>query len=254
MHGLSVVIPALDEEESIPGLLAEAGSYLQALSLPYEILVVDDGSRDGTRRAVAESVLADSAIRMICHDQNRGYGASLRHGFEEARYDLLFFTDGDGQFDFRDLPAFLAEAERPDVDLVIGFRHPRSEGYLRRLVSQGYGWLVEACLGIRVRDVNCAFKLIKKHVVRSMTLRSKRFAINAELLGKAQLAGFRWVERDVRHAPRRGGRSTVKVGDVASTLGELASICRSLSRDTVAVALPPQLEQPAQAPHADSAG
>src|SRR5262249_12046541 len=145
---LSLVIPAYNEEAGIRQAVAEADEALARLTPAYEILVVDDGSADGTAAAVAEEARARPAARLLCHPRNRGYGAALRTGFEAARFERVAFTDADCQFHLDDLAVLLRLTDRHPV--AAGYRMGRQDPPRRRLVSWGYNTAVRALLGTRV--------------------------------------------------------------------------------------------------------
>jgi hypothetical protein len=182
----------------VEGLLA----VLPVVARRHEVIVVDDGSCDGTAAAVP----AAAAVRVLRHATSRGYGSALRTGFAAAREPWLFFTDGDGQFDVRDLPRVVAAAG--DADLVAGYRAPRADPLGRRLCGRAWTALVRLTLGVRVRDVNCAFKLLRRDVLAAGPLESAGALVNAELLGKAVRQGFRVRQVAVSHHPRRHGRAS----------------------------------------------
>ena len=204
---LSVVLPAYNEAANLPATVAGALAVLRELGGRFEVIVVDDGSRDGTG-ALADALARETPeVRAVHHPSNRGYGAAIRSGFAAATLPWLFFTDADGQFDLRELPPLLPHAARADI--VAGYRLRRHDPWFRRLYALLFGrLLVRALLGVRVRDLNCAFKLLRRDLVASLDLRSDGALINAELLGKAQRAGARIVEVGVHHLPRRVGTQT----------------------------------------------
>lgn len=203
---ISVVLPAYDEEANIGDTLEEVGGFLAGLGLEHEILVVDDGSRDRTAAVVEGLAAVRPGVRLLRHPVNRGYGAALRTGFAAARGRWIFFMDADGQFDVRDLTRFLALREEADV--LVGYRARRRDGPLRLLNAAGWNALVRLVLGVRVRDVDCAFKLIRADFLRRVRLASAGAAINAELLARLSALGCRLVELPVRHYPRTAGRAT----------------------------------------------
>src|SRR5689334_13012960 len=157
---VSLVIPAFNEEAGIRRAVAEAGEALAGLARAYEVLVVDDGSRDGTADAVAEVASGRPWVRLLRHRHNRGYGAALRTGFEAARHDRVAFTDADCQFHLADLASLLPLTEHYPV--VVGYRIARQDSRRRRFASWGYNQLVRALLGTRVRDCDCALKVFQK--------------------------------------------------------------------------------------------
>jgi glycosyltransferase involved in cell wall biosynthesis len=220
---LSLVLPARDEARNIAASLERARAVLGRLTKEYEILVVDDGSRDAT----AEIAARFAEARLLRHPCGRGYGAALRTGLAAARMDWVAFTDADLQFELAELERLLAVAH--DADLVIGVRAPRRDPLRRQLLGRGWNALVRALLGLPVQDVNCAFKLLRRAAVAELELRSSGAAINAELLARAAARGLRLREVPVSHFPRRAGRATgARPAVIARALVELAGLWREL--------------------------
>jgi glycosyltransferase involved in cell wall biosynthesis len=204
---LSVVLPAYNEEANIEAVVGRVVSYLEGAGLDYEILVVNDGSRDRTGEILTRLAGQNPRLRPLHHEQNRGYGAALRTGFEAARMPFVFYMDGDGQFDIADLDQLLPLAGEDWI--VTGYRIERRDPFMRRLNARLFGgFLVRVLLGVRVRDLNCAFKLIPKKVLDSITLESTGALINAELYGRAIRRGFSIREVGVHHYPREAGVQT----------------------------------------------
>jgi 4-amino-4-deoxy-L-arabinose transferase-like glycosyltransferase len=207
--GLTLVLPAYNEAHAIAHSVRDAAAALDGLGIPYEILVVDDGSTDETA-AIAGNVARELPhVRVVSLEKNAGYGAALRHGFREATYELLAFTDADGQFDLRELDRLLPLAQ--DFDLVCGYRIDRQDHWTRILYSRGYNLLVRTLLGTRVRDCDCALKIFRRQHILAMNLESTGFFFNAELLTKARLAGHTVTEVGVSHFPRLRGESKVSI-------------------------------------------
>ncbi len=220
---VSLVLPARDEAHSIGTALERARAALGRLTKEYEILVVDDGSRDAT----AEIAARVPEARLLHHGRGLGYGAALRTGLAAARMDWIAFTDADLQFDLDELERLLAVAD--DADLVIGVRAPRRDPLRRRLLGRGWNALVRALLGTPVRDVNCAFKLLRRSALLGLPLQSTGAAINAELLARALARGLRLREVPVSHFPRRLGRASgARPAVIARALVELARLHREL--------------------------
>ncbi len=204
---LSVVLPAYNEEPNIERVVRQVGAYLDPLGIDYEILPVNDGSRDGTGEILARLAQELSRVRPQTHPQNRGYGAALRTGFDAAAKKYVFYMDGDGQFDIADLDKLLPLASEDAI--VTGFRIERRDPFVRRLNAKLFGgWLVRIMLNVHVRDLNCAFKLIPRKVLQAITLESTGALINAELYGRAIRAGFGIREVGVHHYPREAGVQT----------------------------------------------
>ncbi len=204
---LSVVLPAYNEEPNIDRVVRQVTAYLDPTGIDYEILPVNDGSRDRTGEILAALQRELPRVRPQTHAQNRGYGAALRTGFDAAVKRYVFYMDGDGQFDIHDLDKLLPLASE-DV-IVTGFRIERRDPFVRRLNARLFGgWLVRVMLGVYVKDLNCAFKLIPKKVFTTVRLESTGALINAELYGRAIRAGFGIREVGVHHYPRELGVQT----------------------------------------------
>src|SRR5262245_23874953 len=157
---LSLVLPAYNEAEGIEAAVAEADAALGRFVDDYEILVVDDGSRDGTGAAVTELARERSHVRLLRHECNRGYGAALRTGFEAARGDRVAFTDADCQFDLAELEHLVTACDRTPI--VVGYRIGRKDPWQRRFFSWGYNQLVRRLIGTGVRDCDCALKVFRR--------------------------------------------------------------------------------------------
>lgn len=204
---LSFFFPAFNEEASVETLVRRAQRLLPELARDWEIIPVNDGSHDRTGPILNRLAAEDPEhVRPVHHEVNRGYGGAVIAGFEHSRYDLIFFTDGDRQFDLQELPLLLEKAG--EGDLVIGFRKNRRDPLVRSLYAFMWGTLVRMLFGIKVRDVNCAFKLVKRTVLDTIELSSTGAMISAELLAKARSHGFRFVEVGVTHYPRSTGKPT----------------------------------------------
>jgi len=216
---LSLVIPAFNEEAGIRQAVHEADAALAALAADYEILVVDDGSTDGTAAAVAEMTRDRPHVRLLSHSHNRGYGAALRSGFEAARFSLVAFTDADCQFDLNDLASLVPLTDRHDI--AAGFRMDRQDPWRRRFVSWGYNVVARALLGTGVRDCDCALKVFRKDALRDLLPETRGFFVNSEMLARARQLGLAVAEAGVRHRPRVRGTSTVSLRDIPRTLASL---------------------------------
>lgn len=217
---LSIVLPAYNEEALIASTVRAVVETLSRWGLEFEVVVVNDGSRDRTGEIVEALATSDSRIRPITHAANRGYGATLVTGFASARNEWVFFMDSDGQFDINDLAAFLPLMER--YDTVWGYRSERKDTRMRRLNAWGWKRLVRLFLGVSVRDVDCAFKLFRAEFFRTRHLETRGAMINAEMLYKLHCDGSSIAEVSVRHIERKAGRATgAKPAVIARAFKEL---------------------------------
>jgi glycosyltransferase involved in cell wall biosynthesis len=206
LSSLTVVLPCYNEAANVERVTHAAAAACQRVADDFEVLVVNDGSDDGTG-ALADRLAEQSAgVRAVHHAVNRGYGSALRSGFAAARMDWVFFTDSDGQFDLDELAELPPMLDR--CDIVCGYRRERRDPWLRRLNGRAWTLLVWLFFGVRVRDLNCAFKLLPRSLFDQIALKSTGALINAELLARAQARGFRIAEIGVSHYPRTAGTQT----------------------------------------------
>ena len=207
---LSYFFPAHNEEANLDGLVAEALATLPGLAETFEIVIVNDGSRDATGRMADELTAAHPGIvRAVHHPTNLGYGAALRSGFRAARHDHVAFTDGDRQFRVADLGRLIdrmAGADHPDV--VVGFRIKRADPFVRTLYARAYRLANRIFFGLTVRDVDCACKLFRREALAGLAVESGGAFFSAELLIKLRAAGRSLAEVGVPHHPRTAGSAT----------------------------------------------
>jgi glycosyltransferase involved in cell wall biosynthesis/putative flippase GtrA len=205
-HSLSVVLPAYNEEQVIASTVEQVTHELANLTTDFEVIVVNDGSTDRTGAVLSALQKLDRRIRVLTHTCNQGYGATLADGFAAAKKDLTFFMDSDGQFDIRELKRFLSLIDA--YDAVIGYRVKRQDTWMRKLNAWGWKFVVKLALGVRVRDIDCAFKLLRTDFLQRHPLETRGAMINAELLYRLKVSGCTLREVEVRHLRRRGGRAT----------------------------------------------
>lgn len=203
---ISAFFPAHNEEANIGELAKKTSKVLSELCEEYEIIVVNDGSKDKTKEVVENLMKEDKHIRLINHEVNKGYGAALKSGFYNAKYEWIFFTDGDGQFDVSEIKKLIDLSK--DCDIATGYRIKRQDPIHRKINAFAWGTLVKLLFGFKVKDVDCAFKLIKKEIIDKIQLEADGAMISTELLAKANKLGYRIKEVGVNHYPRKAGKQT----------------------------------------------
>ena len=223
---ISVLFPMYNERASVERMVSKAVSVLEGLTDDYEVLIVDDGSTDGSE-CIADALAArDAHVRVIRHTTNRGYGAALQAGFTGAAKDLVFYTDCDEPVDLAEIKCALARL-MPDIDLVVGYRIDRHDTPRRWLYSLVYNGLVRLLFGVHVRDVNFSFKLIRRTALNRLDLCAGSTFIDGELLAEAVRYGYRIVEMPIEYYPRKHGRSSFDSLDaVVHTLEDMLSYLR----------------------------
>jgi len=202
-----VFFPAYNDAPSLPALLATTFAVLERHVADYEVIVVNDGSRDNTG-AVLEELCRKYAplMRVITHEQNRGYGGALRSGFAAATKEYVFYTDGDGQYDTGELPLLLQLAG-PSTGLVNGFKLERHDPAHRIWIGSVYNFCARLLFRIRIRDIDCDYRLIRRALLDKIHLTSTSGTICVELVRKLELSGCEVKEIGVHHYPRKHGRS-----------------------------------------------
>jgi glycosyltransferase involved in cell wall biosynthesis len=228
LTGLTVVLPCLDEEANIARAVAEALAAGARCAWAVEVVVVDDGSRDATRRTAELLASLDTRVRVVTHDENRGYGAALRSGIEASRMPWVLLTDADLQFDLEELDAMLALAR--ENEMVAGYRVARQDPVHRRIAAWAWNRLMRRTFDVPIRDVDCAFKLIRGQPLRGLQLRSEGAMISTELCSCALRDGWRIAEVGVRHRPRQAGEATgAAAAVVLRAFAERRALARALA-------------------------
>jgi glycosyltransferase involved in cell wall biosynthesis len=224
MPSLSIFFPAYNDAGTIASLALVAHMAARKLTDDYEIIVVDDGSPDHTGELLDEMARHFPWLKVVHHVKNRGYGGALRTGFETASKDLVFYTDGDAQYDPREM-ARLWEAFGPDVDFVNGYKIGRSDPLHRVVIGRVYHWFVRTAFGLRLRDVDCDFRMMRRDVFGKVALTRSSGVICVELMKKVQDHGFRIAQVPVHHYHRSYGKSQFfNFPRVARTLVDLAKL------------------------------
>ena len=223
-HSISAFFPAYNDAWTIPSLVITTDRLLRGLTDDYEIIVVDDGSPDHVEEVLADLQAHYPRLRVVTHPRNRGYGGALRSGFAHASKDLVFYTDGDAQYDPRELVRLLAQL-KDGVDVVNGYKLGRSDALHRRVVGRLYQWAIRLAFGLPIRDVDCDFRLFRRRALDAVELESDSGTITVEMVRKIHDAGFRFVEVPVHHYPRAAGSSQFfRFRRVAQTLLDLAGL------------------------------
>jgi glycosyltransferase involved in cell wall biosynthesis len=205
-RGLSVVLPAWNEEAVIEKTVRTVVETLSALAPEYEVIVVDDGSQDRTG-AIADALAeANPRIRVVHNRPNKGYGGALIAGFNAVSKELTFFMDADGQFDIREVDRLIAHIE--DYDAVLGYRKHRQDPWPRLVNAWGWKLLMRLLFRLKVRDIDCAFKLYHTALVRRANVQAQGAMVNTEMLVKLNRLGYRWIEVPVGHYPRTDGKAS----------------------------------------------
>src|SRR6476661_7794791 len=204
--GLSVFFPAYNDRGTIASMVIRAVQAAEALTPDYEVIVVNDGSVDATAEIADELARTYPRVRVIHHPKNRGYGGALQTGFRSATKDWIFYTDGDAQYDPAEL-ALLWEKMTPEIDLVNGYKISRADPLHRIVIGRVYHYIVSLLFGLRLRDVDCDFRLMRRTIFDRINLEKTSGIICVEMMKKIQDGGFRIAEEPVHHFHRAYGKS-----------------------------------------------
>lgn len=204
--GISVFFPCYNDEKSIGVLIEDAFFILPMLADRYEVIVIDDGSKDNSRRVLRDLATRYKDLRLIFHKKNKGYGGALRSGFNAAKYELVFYTDGDGQYDVKELP-ILVSLMSSDIDFVNGIKLARQDPTYRIAIGNIYAFIARWFFWLPIVDVDCDFRLIRKRIIKKITLKSNSGSICIELVKKSQRAGASFRQVSIHHYERRFGHS-----------------------------------------------
>ncbi len=223
LTSISFFFPCYNEEENVGSMIEQAIKVGEEYGIDYEVVVVDDGSRDKSVEVINRWIAKNPRVRLLQHPVNQGYGAALRTGLLNSRKDLVFLTDGDNQFHLADIEKLFSKIDSCDV--VTGYRIVRQDKMHRRL--QGFLWtqLNKALFGLKVRDVDCAFKLFRKKCLTGLELKSNQLLIHAEILARLKKKGFKIEEIGVPHYPRTAGKANATHPlRILKTFGELFTL------------------------------
>ncbi len=224
---LTLFFPCHNEEDNVERVTSEALAVARSICADFEIIIVNDGSVDRTAEIADALAIAHPEVRVVHHETNRGYGDALQSGFRAATKEWIFYTDGDGQFDLGEITKLLPLRDRNGI--VSAYRTDRKDSVIRRL--NGWCWclLVNTLFGMRVRDIDCAFKLYPANLFNEIGLRSMGALIDTEILAKAVRLGYQIKQVGVSHYPRSAGlQSGAKVKVVLRAFKELFKLRRHI--------------------------
>ncbi|MFH1715865.1 MAG: glycosyltransferase family 2 protein [Planctomycetota bacterium] len=206
MISISVFFPCYNEQENVERTAEKAIRTLERLDADFEVIIVDDGSSDRTPQIADEISRRDGRVKVVHHQRNLGYGAALQSGFRAATKELVFYTDGDGQFDIEEMPPLLELMVQ--YDIVSCYRLNRQDPLVRKI--NGWCWTRLVCLlfGLKIRDIDCAFKLYKREIFDNIKMSSTGALIDTEILARATRKGYRITQKGVHHYPRTAGSQT----------------------------------------------
>jgi glycosyltransferase involved in cell wall biosynthesis len=227
---ISVFFPCYNEQDNIARTVQKALGVLEKMGADFEVIIVDDGSVDATGRIAEQIAEKNSRVRVIHHKKNLGYGAALQSGFKAATKELVFYTDGDGQFDIDEMPPLIPLIKQ--YDIISCYRLNRQESFIRKL--NGWCWTKLVCLlfGMKLRDIDCAFKLYKREIFDNIQLSSTGALIDAEILARASRKGYSITQKRVHHYPRTAGMQTgAKLRVILRAFGELFMLYGQIKRE-----------------------
>jgi glycosyltransferase involved in cell wall biosynthesis len=229
LSSLSASFPAHNEEDNVGPMIEDLVTALPDFAERFEVIVVDDGSRDRTFERASAIAARDQRVRVIRHEVNRGYGAAVWTGLASGTMDYAFFTDGDRQFDVRQVGDLIARIDGADV--VVGWRLDRKDNAIRIANAHAWNGLIRNLLNVPVRDVDCAFKLFRREVLAGLEIEAGGAMFSSELLARLAARGVRIVEVPVRHLPREHGKSSGgNPRVIARAFYELFKLYRKLQR------------------------
>lgn len=221
---ISAFFPCYNDADAIGTMVRAAQQALEQLVEDFEIIVVDDGSADASVAVLGDLAAELPRLRVVHHEVNRGYGGALISGFGAARYEWIFYTDGDAQYDASEVASLVA-AVRPDTDIVQGWKLMRGDAWYRVVIGRAYHHAVKRLFALPVRDTDCDFRLFRRRLLDAAPLTSTSGVICVEMMRKFSAAGARFVEVPVHHYARPHGRSQFfRLPHIARSAGQLASL------------------------------
>jgi glycosyltransferase involved in cell wall biosynthesis len=230
-YSISLFFPCYKEEANVEPQTLKSISVLSSVTDNYEVIIVNDGSKDRTRQ-IADSLVQryPDKVKVIHHPTNLGYGAALQSGFRGASKELVFYTDGDGQFDISEMPALLKFI--PEFDIVSCYRLKRQDSFMRKANAFCWGTLVNMLFRFGLRDIDCAFKLYKREIFDNIKMQSTGALIDTEILARAKRKGYKIKQVGVHHYPRAAGTQTgAKISVILRAFKELFTLYRQIIKD-----------------------
>ncbi|MEA2056879.1 MAG: glycosyltransferase family 2 protein [Patescibacteria group bacterium] len=206
LPSLSVFFPCFNEAQNIPELVEQSLQFIPQVARKFELIIVNDGSTDDTKKIAKQLVKQHSQVKLVSHRENRGYGAALQTGFKKSKYDWIFFTDGDLQFNIKEFKKFIKYTDKYSV--VIGYRIKRAEGTIRAFNARLFKLYIDSLFRVHVKDIDCAFKLFKAEQIKSVKLLSTGAFVSAEFLYKLKKKGVALKQVAVKHYLRKFGEPT----------------------------------------------
>lgn len=221
---LSIFFPCYNDEKSIGKLVEDALTIAPTLTKDYEVIVVDDGSKDKSRKILQKLIKKHRRFKAIFHEKNQGYGGALKTGFKNATKDLVFYTDGDGQYSVTELP-LLFNLMTEDVNFINGIKMSRQDAAYRIVIGNLYSFVARWTFWLPTYDVDCDFRLIRKEILNRINLKSNSGSVCVELVKKSQKKGAKFRQVSVHHYERRFGHSQFfRVSRLLSTFKELSTL------------------------------
>ncbi len=227
---LSVFFPCYNEQDNVANVVKTAVDVLTSLKIDYEIIIVNDGSKDNTAQIADKLSAGDKHIKAVHHQTNKGYGAALQSGFAAASKEYVFYTDGDGQFDIKELPSLFQYTA--DYDIITGYRINRQDNLVRKLNAFCWTTMVNLLFGMKIKDMDCAFKLYKRKIFNDIKMKSTGALINTEIFARAKNKGYKIFQIGVHHYPRTAGTQTgAKLSVILRAFKELFALYKQIKSD-----------------------
>ena len=227
---ISLFFPCYNEQDNVEATTRQALDVLAGISDDYEVIIVNDGSKDRTAEIADRLAAENPHVKAVHHPVNRGYGGALQSGFRAASKEWVFYTDGDGQFDLKELPGLLDMIDQYDV--ISCYRLDRRDPIIRKLNAWAWGRLVRLLFKLPLRDIDCAFKLYRRKIFDHIEMHSEGALIDTEILARIQLAGYRIAQRGVHHYPRTAGQQTgANIKVILRAFKELFKLRREILSD-----------------------